>query len=1031
MTNLSANAGTPELLELLAARVKGEVDSSSRRRAEYSTDASLYRILPQAVVFPRDAADVEAALAVARETGVPLTSRGAGTSIAGNAIGPGIVLDFSRHMNRILEIDPETRTARVQPGVVMSELQKTAAPHGLRFGPDPSTQNRATFGGMIGNNACGAHAVAYGRTSDNVISLTVLLADGRIIDTADGTAQIDGLDAFADAHLAAIRTRMGTFKRQVSGYALEHLLPENGRDLAKFLVGSEGTLAIILEATVRLVPVPASPALVVLGYESMAAAADDVPEILKHEPLAVEGMNDVLVDVVRRHKGSVPALPEGAGWLFIEIGARDGEDAAAVLARAEALAAAANTDAVRICEAGPDATELWRIRADGAGLGGRTAADHQAWPGWEDSAVPPEKLGAYLRDLRALLDAHGLDGLMYGHFGDGCVHIRIDFPLDSAAGIPSYRSFMEAGADLVARYGGSLSGEHGDGRCRSELMPRMYPAEIIEAFAQAKALFDPKGILNPGVLVEPDAIDEHLRRPYAKPVPHAGGFHFHEDGGDMTRAVHRCTGVGNCRADRFGQGFFLCPSYDASRDEKDATRGRVRVLEELVRGELFDSWDAPEVLESLDLCLACKACSADCPTGIDVARYRSETLYRAYKGKIRPRTHYTLGNLPVLARMATKVPLVAAAANAFMKVGPARRLAFMAAGLDPRRTSPKFATKVLSRFDEFRDAGSTEDVRPGIEGWGSPEAPGSGGIGASVVQVDAKRDAVRDAVREDAVPGTPAVAGGSGDSGAARDVSSGVAPEASREPAPMLAGHRYVVLWADSFSHTLDARGARAAIGLLQRAGYEVLVPPSDTCCGLTWITTGQLGTAKKKLERLLGRLGPFAANGVPIVGVEPSCTAVLRSDLEDLLPDDPRTKLVKNMTYTLAELLSAPAPVGPGEELALPDLTGINIVAQPHCHHYSVMGWKADEELIRRTGATLTKVSGCCGLAGNFGMEAGHYEMSVKIGEKRLLPALREAPEDAVYLADGFSCRTQADQLAGVGGIHLAELLLRGRAVL
>ena len=985
---MTTPATDAELVELLQARVRGEVDSSARRRAEYSTDASLYRIAPRVVVFPLDAEDVKAALAVARETGVPFTSRGAGTSIAGNAIGPGIVLDFSRHMNRILEIDAEARTARVQPGVVMSELQKEAAKFGLRFGPDPSTQNRATFGGMIGNNACGAHAVAYGRTSDNVQALKVLLADGREVEVGQGCQGIDGLEALADSHLAAIRTSMGTFKRQVSGYALEHLLPENGRDLAKFLVGSEGTLAITLEATVRLVPVPASPALVVLGYPSMADAADDVPAVLEFEPLAVEGMNDELVEVVRRHKGSVPALPEGAGWLFIEIGAREGESAKDVLARAEHLAAAASTDAVRICEAGPDATELWRIRADGAGLGGRTPADNQAWPGWEDSAVPPAKLGDYLRDLRALLDAHGLDGLMYGHFGDGCVHIRIDFPLDSESGIPDYRSFMERAADLVASYGGSLSGEHGDGRCRSELMPRMYPPEIIDAFAEVKTLFDPEGILNPGVLVAPDAIDEHLRRPYARPTEYAGGFHFADDEGDMTRAVHRCTGVGNCRADRFSQGFFLCPSYDATRDEKDATRGRVRVLEELTRGELFDSWDAPEVLESLDLCLACKACSSDCPTGIDVARYRSEVLYRAYKGKVRPRTHYALGNLPALARLATKLPVVAAVANAVMKIAPVRKVAFRAVGLDPRRPCPSFATSVLAKSGEFREAGTTRDLRA------------QGALPAGIAAPGARTGTVDAATSENA------------------------------EPAPELLGRRYVVLWADSFSHTLDTRGARAAIELLQRCGYEVLVPPEDTCCGLTWITTGQLGTAKAKLEKLLGVLGPFAANGIPIVGVEPSCTAVLRSDLEDLLPDDPRSELVKAMTFTLAELLTAPAPLGPGEDLRLPDLSGVNIVAQPHCHHYSVMGWKADEELIGRTGATLTKVSGCCGLAGNFGMEAGHYDLSVKIAERRLLPALREAPEGSVYLADGFSCRTQAEQLAGVGGVHLADLLLHGRVV-
>ncbi|MBR5950208.1 MAG: (Fe-S)-binding protein, partial [Actinomycetaceae bacterium] len=469
----------------------------------------------------------------------------------------------------------------------------------------------------------------------------------------------------------------------------------------------------------------------------------------------------------------------------------------------------------------------------------------------------------------------------------------------------------------------------------------------------------------------PDAIDANLRRPYAKPTEYVGGFHFADDNGDMTRAVHRCTGVGNCRADRFVQGFYLCPSYDVTRDEKDVTRGRVRVLEELTRGELFDKWDAPEVRDSLDLCLACKACSSDCPTGIDVARYKSEVLYRAYKGKLRPLSHYTLGNLPVLARMVGKIPGVASIANAVMSVGALRKLSFKSIGLDPRRLSPAFAKKPLAKESLFKDLAART---------------------ASVI-----------ASANPSSRGTEVIS-------------------------PDLMGKRYVVLWADSFSHTLNSDGARAAIELLQRSGYQVLVPPADTCCGLTWITTGQLDTAKKKLEKLLTNLAPFAANGIPIVGVEPSCTAVLRSDLEDLLPEDKRAKLIASMTYTLAELLSAPAPIGPGEDLQLPDLTGVNIVAQPHCHHYSVMGWKADEELIKRTGATLTKVSGCCGLGGIFGMEKGHYELSEAIAERRLLPALREAPEGSVYLADGFSCKTQVSPLLGTDGVHLSQLLLHGR---
>lgn len=968
----------PTLAHALEAVIEGDVHSSPRARAEYATDASNYRVPPQVVVCPKNDDDVAAVLRICRERSVPLTSRGGGTSVAGNAVGEGVVLDFSRYMNAI-EVDPVARTARVQPGVVMSDLQAAAAPYGLRFGPDPSTQNRATLGGMIGNNACGPHAVAWGRTADNVVSLECLDGMGRRFTAGAGELNVPGLEALVDAHLADIRKNFGRFSRQVSGYSLEHLLPEAGRDLAKMLVGSEGTLVVMTEAVVRLVPLAQTPTLVVLGYPDMPAAADAVPALLPHSPLAVEGIDAQLVDVVRRKKGSVPELPEGGGWLFIEVGAQEGEELAVVEERVAGILRDAGTDAARVCPPGPEATELWRIRADGAGLGGRTPSGAAAWPGWEDSAVPPEKLGPYLRDLRALMGAKGLDGLMYGHFGDGCVHVRIDFPIEELGGVPVMRAFMEEAADVAVRYGGSLSGEHGDGRARSELLTRMYPPEVIELFGAVKALFDPEDVLNPGVLVRPRPLDSDLRRPHASPSEYAGGFHFREDDADLTRAVHRCTGVGNCRANRTGAGFFMCPSYLATREEKDATRGRARVLQEATSGKLIKGFADAALRESLDLCLACKACSSDCPTGVNLAKFKSEVLYRGYKGKLRPRTHYVLGNLPLLARWATAVPGVAAIANAALKVTPLRKLAFAVAGLDSRRQMPGFAT---TRFSKLARAEQAEMRRVG------GELAGAGAGEESRVRAGAG----------DGVVGAHEL------------------------------GKKYVMLWADSFSETLDTTGAQAMVAVLQRAGYTVLIPPSDTCCGLTWITTGQLGHAKKELTHLLDVLAPFAASGIPIVGVEPSCTAVLREDMPDLL-DDARAGLVSHMTYTLAELLTAPAPIGP-EVWTPPDLSGLTVVAQPHCHHYSVMGWLADAELLRRAGADLTTVSGCCGLAGNFGMEKGHYEVSVKVAANDLLPKLAAAPDDAVYLADGFSCRTQAAQLAGDQGVHLAELLRDGVAV-
>ncbi|MGC5615189.1 FAD-binding and (Fe-S)-binding domain-containing protein [Georgenia sp. Z1491] len=1027
----AAYPATADLVAALRAAVDGEVSDSVRRRAEYSTDASNYRVVPQVVVTPRDVADTLAALDVARTAGAPVTLRGGGTSTAGNSVGPGVVLDVSRHLTAIGEIDPEARTAVVEPGVVMADLQRAAAPHGLRFGPDPSTQNRATLGGMIGTNACGPHALAYGRTADNVHSLDVVDGLGRRFTAGAGRNAldvVDGLSALVTRGLAPIRSELGRFGRQVSGYSLEHLLPENGRDLAKMLVGSEGTLVTMLGGTVRLVPVATRPVLVVLGYPDMIAAADAVPALLEHYPLAVEGLDARLVDVVRRAKGAgaVPELPAGQGWLMVEVGAEEHESEADVLARARALAAVGGTDAAVVVPAGAEADALWRIRADGAGLGGRTPAGMPAWPGWEDAAVPPENLGAYLRDFMGMLDRRGLDGLLYGHFGDGCVHVRVDFPLDDGErGAREFGETVAEAADIAVAHGGSLSGEHGDGRARSELLDRMYGPEVMSLFGQVKNLFDPRSSLNPGVLVDPDPVAAHLRRPAAKPLPVApgGGFAFSEDGGDVTRAAHRCTGVGKCRADSSASGGFMCPSYLATKDEKDVTRGRARVLQEVTNGELVARWDDPALLDSLDLCLSCKACSADCPAGMDVARLKSETLHRAYRGKLRPRTHYTLGRLPVLAGLVTAVPGLARLTNAVLSVGALRRLAFAVAGVDTTRAMPGFATQRLSTWWRKRSGGRAA-VRAAATAALAGGGHGDRGAG----------------------PGAPADVVGTGEETAdiGAGASAGVslptdAPhgwpnrtlEADEPHARRTRGKdapRYVVLFADTFSETLDGDGAKAVAELLETAGYTVVLPDQAVCCGLTWISTGQLDGARARMRNLLDVLAPFAANGIPVVGVEPSCTAALRDDMPELLPEDPRARMLADGTHTLAELLGSPAPLGPGDRWSAPDLTGVEVVAQPHCHHHSVMGWDTDRALLASTGASVTTLAGCCGLAGNFGMEKGHAEVSAAVAENALLPALRDHP-GATFLADGFSCRTQADQLAGRGGVHLAELLL-GRGV-
>jgi FAD/FMN-containing dehydrogenase/Fe-S oxidoreductase len=990
---------TAELAAALRRAGVGEVDTSPRRRAEYSTDASLYRVPPRLVACPRHRDEVEAVVATCLELGVPLTARGAGTSIAGNAVGPGVVMDLSRHLRRVLALDPEAATATVEPGVVLDDLQAAARPHGLRFGPDPSTHSRCTLGGMIGNNACGSRALAYGRTGDNVLELEVVCGTGQRLRAGPGGAgRVPGLEAAVRASLAPIRTQFGRFGRQGSGYALEHLLPERGADLARALVGSEGTLAVVLAATVRLVRAPAATTLVVLGYPDMAAAADAVGTVLPHGPVALEGIDARIVEVVRRRGRAVPELPEGGGWLLAELG---GDTAAEAGAAAGRLADAAGGDALdhRVLASPAEAAAIWRIREDGSGLGGRSPAGAPAWAGWEDAAVPPERLGAYLRDFEALLAGHGLGGIPYGHFGDGCLHVRIDFPFDRPDGRAVYRSFVERAAELVAAYGGSMSGEHGDGRARSELLPRMYGPAALEAMAAVKAVLDPRDLLNPGVLVRPRPFDADLRRTMARPVTGRLGFRYPEDGGDLTSAVHRCTGIGRCVADNRAAGGVMCPSWLATRDEKDTTRGRSRVLQEAVNGSLVRGLASPEVQEALDLCLACKGCASDCPTGVDMATYKAEALHQTYRGRRRPAAHYSLGWLPRWAALASRAPRLANRLLATPVLGPAaRRLG----GIDPRRPLPGFATQTLRAWWRRRPDGG---------------------------------------------------------------------------PAP--AGRPRALLWPDTFTNHFTPATGRAAVQVLEDAGYRVELPDESLCCGLTWISTGQLDTARRVLRRTVDRLATLVAGEdpwpggalgpgspgaphppgpapgppvgghhppgpvpgppvgeatrtgrrgdpvvhTPLVGLEPSCLAVLRHDALGLLgADDPAAAAVARAARTLAEALAA----APG--WAPPDLGGVVAVAQPHCHQHAVLGWEADRELLARAGAEVTAVGGCCGLAGNFGAERGHYDVSVAVAETALLPAVRAAGPDAVVLADGFSCRTQLDHLAGRRALHLAELLASAR---
>ncbi len=868
---------------LRRAGVSG-VDDSPLAQALYATDASLYRVLPRVVVRPHEVSELEGVLAVARASETAITMRGAGTSIAGNAVGPGIVVDTTRLS--AVRVDADTRTATVLPGTVHARIQEAAASHGLRFGPDPSTHTRCTVGGMIGNNACGSRALGYGRTSDNLVDLTAMLADGR--DVAEVTKQLGDL---VDANLGLIRTEFGRFKRQVSGYSMEHLLPERGRSLARFLVGSEGTLAIVTSATVNLVEEPGAKALVVIGYPDMATAADAVPLVLEHGPVACEGLDRRMSDVVAA-RWPLPELPSGGGWLLVEL---TGDSAGEAEAKALALGKVVNAPHRVVTDATEQAA-LWRIREAGAGLAA-VSLDKPAHAGWEDAAVPPERLGDYLRDFERLLGDFGLRTVPYGHFGDGCVHARIDFDLSTQG---QYRSFVEEAAVLAANYGGSMSGEHGDGRARSELLGRMYSPQAMALMASVKHIFDPDSLLNPGVLVAPAPLDASLRASRVTlPVM-----------ADLGTEVHRCTGVGACLAGP-GTGV-MCPSYSATREEKDSTRGRARVLQEVVTGALPVSSEAVE--QALDLCLACKGCARDCPTGVDMAEYKSHVLELKYAGKRRPRSHRILGRLPALVGLAPP-----AVGNLGLTLGGS--ILKRVAGIDSRRRLPSMSRRRLSK-------------------------------------------------------------GGSGDVD--------------------------VWLWADTFTDHFAADAGRACIEFLGGCGLKVGVIEEPACCAVTWISTGQRERAKEIQRDAMAVFAKYSDK--PIIGLEPSCLAALRHDGPRLVGSAPDL-------LTLSEFLTR-------EQITPPRLDGLTIVAQPHCHHASVLGWDADRALLESAGAKVVMVGGCCGMAGNFGMEEGHYEVSRAVFDHDLAPALAAHP-DAVVLADGFSCRTQLHDFApGRSVMTLAELL-------
>jgi FAD/FMN-containing dehydrogenase/Fe-S oxidoreductase len=908
----------------------------------------------------------EAAVGVCRKYGVPVLSRRGGTSLAGQTTTAAVVLDWTKNCHELVALDREHRTCIVEPGIALDELNRRLAPEGLMFGPKPSTHRSCTIGGMVGNNSCGASAQAYGKTVDNVRRLEVLTYDGErmwvgptsddeyaaVVSAGGRRAEIyAALRRLRDTHLAEIRTRFPDIPRRVSGYNLDALLPEAGFDVARALVGSEGTLVIVLHAELALVRVPAAQAMVILGYRDIATAADAIPRILPHEPWQLEGMDQVLVHLEETEHvdpDAIAQMPSGGGWLMVHFA---GDDQADADGKAKALLDDLGEDAgapqVRFPDDPGRMQELNDLREAGLGATAHPIGMHETWEGWEDSAVPPDRLGDYLRDLRALMNDFGYEQAetaLYGHFGQGCVHTRIPFEMRTANGIARYRGFIERAADLVVSYGGSLSGEHGDGQARGELLSKMFGAHIVGLFREMKAVFDPGNRMNPGKVVDPNPLDSHLRLgvEFAHGEPRTY-FPYPHDDHLFSKASLRCVGIGNCRSTS-SEGQVMCPSYMVTREEEHSTRGRARLLFEMVRGDVVtDGWRSTDVRDALDLCLACKGCKVDCPVQVDMATYKAEFLAHHYRGRLRPRSHYAMGWLPVWARLAVKSP---AAVNAASHAPLVSSLVKWIGGIACERELPYFAEPTFTQWWRARHQG--------------PDRPGR--------------------------------------------------------------RHGRVVLWPDTFTNAFHPSIARSTVEVLESAGFDVVVPARAVCCGLTWISTGQLATARRVLRRTLHMLREEIRAGTPVVGMEPSCTAVFRADGPELLAGDEDLRRLSKQTFTLSGLLAEHAP-----EWEPPQIHA-RAVIQTHCHQHADLKTDADDELMRRAGLTVERLeSGCCGLAGNFGFERAHYGVSLAVGERVLLPRVRSEDQRTVVLADGFSCRTQIDQGTGRTAVHLAELIAAG----
>jgi len=962
-----------ELEALLKKNLRGEVRFDLGSRALYAADASNYRQLPVGVIFPRDVADVEAALAACWATGAAVLPRGAGTSLAGQCANVAVVFDYSRFMNGLILIDPSAKLATVEPGIVLDRLRDAAEIFHLTYAPDPATHSRCTLGGMIGNNSCGVHGLLGGKVVDNVQSLDILLYDGTRLTIGPTTPEeieakileggrvgeiYAGLARIRDKYAGLIREKFPRIPRRVSGYNLDELLPENGFNVARALVGSEGTCANIVSATLNLTASPPFRVLTVLGFDDPFLAADAVPLALVHHPIGLEGFDQMLVDFMRR-KGlalrDLAQLPPGVSFLLVEVGGWTPEDARE---QAENLVGATMTWPVRpvarICMP-EEAVSIWKVRDSALAANVFVPGEPDRYEGWEDAAVPPAQLGNYLRAITKLMGEYGYRSPLYGHYGQGCVHTRINFDFRSREGLRKFREFIDRAADVVLGFGGSLSGEHGDGQSRAALLPKMYGPELMEAFRGFKVLFDPDNHMNPGKLIDAIRVYDPVEnlRYEIQPEDHRHAteagiralethFAFTADQGSFARATERCVGVGACRNTTGG---VMCPSYRATGEEQHSTRGRARLLWEMLSGALRkEGFQSEAVHQALDLCLSCKACKSECPVQVDVAAWKSEFLAQHYKGRRHPLHHYVFGFADKLARMGAFTP---ALTNAVLSGPITSPLIKHIVGIAKERKMPRLASK---SYQKARSAPLAEAVR-----------------------------------------------------------------EQDARPAPV-----QVVLWPDTWNNYYHPQTLTAAETVLTSAGFKVEVPKGHICCGRPLYDFGLLTAARSYLDKVLNRMSPQIDAGLPFIFLEPSCASVFKDELLELFPNDARAKQLSGQVWLLADWLAAKAP-----EWAANRLQGAQVLIHGHCHHKAVFGGPRSEiELLRRAGATVETIeAGCCGMAGPFGFEADKFEVSKAIANDGLLPAVQSASDMTLIVADGFSCREQIAQLSDREAMHFAEV--------